>query len=171
MPSKEDSNRLLVKLTRIADENDEREEARARERYTQLLNHIDVTPYKKTDAWPGKSYLLVGNSYNMDLSYQEPTERSRRASCIALLLNTREGRRNCIPVADALSDVGFTSVLSRFEREWLSRMPDTALIGPAYDNQGNLIPRAFAVWRREMATEREREKQLVATGSGKSRKK
>ncbi|HIA53282.1 MAG TPA: hypothetical protein EYN91_14535 [Candidatus Melainabacteria bacterium] len=171
MPSKEDSDRLLVKLTRIAAENDEREEARARERYTQLLNHIDVTPYKKTAAWPGKSYLLVGNSYNMDFSFQEPVERTRRATCIALLFRNGERDRNWIPLAEALQDVGFASVLSRFEREWLSRMPETAMIGPAYDNNGNLIARAFAVWRKESATEREREKQLVTAGSGKGRKK
>jgi hypothetical protein len=45
------------------------------------------------------------------------------------------------------------------------------LIGPAYDNNGNLIARAFAVWRKESAPEREQEKQLVAAGSGKGRKK
>lgn len=171
MPSKEDSNRLLVKLTRIADENDERLEARARERYTQLLNHIDVSAYKKANAWPGKTYLLVGNSYNMDLSFQDQVERTRRTSCIALLFNTGDGKRNCVPLREALSDVGFTSVLSRFEREWLCRMHDSALIGPAYDNNGNLIARAFAVWRRETVPDLEREKQLVAAGSGKGRKK
>ncbi|HNB23254.1 MAG TPA: hypothetical protein PKZ32_12565 [Candidatus Melainabacteria bacterium] len=171
MPAKEDSNRLLVKLTRIAAENDEREEARARERYNQLLNHIDITPYKRTSAWPGKNYLLVGNSYNTDLSFQEPVERTRRAANIAGLFGNGETRRNWIPLAEALEDVGFASVLSRFEREWLLRMPETAVVGPAYDNNGNLIARAFAVWRREFAGEREREKQLVTAGSGKGRKK
>ncbi|MCC7529268.1 MAG: hypothetical protein IT342_12165 [Candidatus Melainabacteria bacterium] len=167
MPSKEESDRLLVKLKRIASEvNDgERDETRSSERYQQLLNHIDVTPYKKTAAWPGKSYLLVGNSFNTDISFQETVETTRRAACIAVLVSRGAGRRNCVSLAEALSDEGFTSILSRFEKQWLVRLPETALIGPAYDEKGNLISQAFAVWRKEFA-ESKREKHLVGTGGG-----
>jgi hypothetical protein len=166
MPSKEESNRLLVRLTRIASEvNDaERDETRSNERYLQLLNHIDVTPYKKTAAWPGKSYLLVGNSFNMDVSLQEPVDKTRRAACIAVLISRGAGRRNCVSIAEALADEGFTSNLSRFEKQWLTRLPETSLIGPAYDDKGNLIAQAFAVWRKEFANQRENEKQLVGAG-------
>ncbi len=169
MPSKEDSNRLLVKLTRIASDNDEREEARSNERYQQLLNHIDITPYKKTAAWPGKSFLLVGNSFNTDASFQKTKEKRRRSGCIAVLVSKGTGNRNCVSLRDALQDEGFTSVLSRFEKQWLAKLPETTLIGPAYNDKGKLIPHAFAVWRKEFTTVAEKEKQLV--GAGKGRKK
>lgn len=169
MPQKEESNRLLVRLTRIAAEVNDAEEQRAHERYQQLLNHIDITPYKKTAAWPGKSYLLVGNSFNVDISLQAPLEKTRRAACIALLVNRNSDSRNCASLGEALCDEGFASILSRFENQWLRKMPLTSLIGPAYDEKGNLIPHAFAVWRKEFATDREMQKQLV--GAGKERKK
>lgn len=158
MPSKEESNRLLVRLTRIASEVSDAEEQRAHERYQQLLNHIDITPYKKTAAWPGKSYLLVGNSF--DISLQEPMEKTRRAACIALLVSRHSNNRNCASLGEALCDEGFASILSRFENQWLRKMPLTSMIGPAYDEKGNLIPQAFAVWRKEFANQH-REKQLV----------
>ena len=166
MPSQEESNRLLVRLTRIAAEVDDAEVERAIERYQQLLNHIDITPYKKTAAWPGKSYLLVGNSFNVDISLQEPLEKPRRAACIALLVSRNSENRNCASLGEALCDEGFASILSRFENQWLRKMPLTSMIGPAYDHKGNLIPQAFAVWRKEFETDREREKQLVSAGKG-----
>lgn len=169
MPSKEESKRLLVRLTRIASEVNETEQARADERYQQLLNHIDITPYKKTAAWPGKSYLLVGNSFNTDSSFQSPVETTRRAACIAVLVSKGSGNRNCVSVHDALDDEGFISVLSRFEKQWLYKLPDTTLIGPAYDDKGRLIAQAFAVWRKEFATQREKEKQLVGAGAGRKK--
>ncbi|MCC6978349.1 MAG: hypothetical protein IT343_08510 [Candidatus Melainabacteria bacterium] len=167
MPSKEESKRLIVRLARIASEADEAErERRMDERYDQLLNHIDVTPYKKTAAWPGKSYLLIGSSFNTDATFKKPREKTRRAACIALLINKGADRRNCVSLAEALSDEGFTSVLSRFEKQWLAKLQDTTLIGPAYNEKGKLIPQAFAVWRKEIATAREKDKQLVAAGRG-----
>lgn len=169
MPSKEDSNRLLVKLTRIASDNNQREEARSNERYQQLLNHIDITPYKKTAAWPGKSFLLVGNSFNTDPNSQTQKQRRRRSGCIAVLVSRGTGNRNCVSLADALRDEEFMSVLSRFERQWLAKLPDTTLIGPAYDDKGKLIPQAFAVWRKEFATARENDRQLVASGKNRTK--
>ena len=168
MPSNEESNRLLVRLSCIASEVNDAEAQRAHERYQQLLNHIDITPYKKTAAWPGKSYLLVGNSFNMDISIQAPVEETRRAACIALLVSRNSENRNCASLGEALCDEGFASILSRFEKQWLAKMPLTSQIGPAYDDKGKLIPQAFAVWRKEFATDRDREKQLVAAGKARS---
>lgn len=162
MPSKEESKRLIVRLARIASEADEAEQQRRMdERYRQLLNHIDITPYKKTAAWPGKSYLLVGNSYNTDKTFQKSREKTRRAACIALLINKGADRRNCVSLEEALLDEGFASVLSRFEKQWLAKLPETTLIGPAYNDKGKLIPQAFAVWRKEFVTAREKDRQLV----------
>lgn len=169
MPSHEESKRLLVRLTRIASEINSDEQARSDERYMQLMNHIDVTPYKKTAAWPGKSYLLVGNSFNTEVTFRGAQETTRRAACIAVAVRRGAGRRNCVTLEEALADDGFTSVLSRFEKQWLAKLPETTLIGPAYDEKGNLIAQAFAVWRKEFVTEREKEKQLV--GSGRSSRK
>jgi len=169
MPSKEEPKRLLVKLTRIADEAYDAEcKKRMDERYEQLLNHIDITPYMKTAAWPGKSYLLVGNSFNTDVTFKR-ADKTRRAACIAVLVSKGAGRRNCVSLGEALADEGFATVLSRFEKQWLAKLPENTLIGPAYNERGKLIPQAFAVWRKESAGTREKEKQLVGTGKGRSK--
>ena len=167
MPSREESKRLIVRLARIASEVDDAEQQRRMdERYRQLLNHIDVTPYKKTAAWPGKSYLLVGNSFNTDVTFQKSREKTRRAACIAVVINRGADRRNCVSLGEALGDERFASVLSRFEKQWVEKLPETTLIGPAYNEKGKLIPQAFAVWRKEVATVKEKEKQLVGAARG-----
>ncbi len=170
MPSKDESKRLLVTLTRIASEADEADgKRRMDERYKQLLNHIDITPFKETSAWPGKSFLLVGNSFNTDPSLQTTKEKRRRSGCIAVLVKKGKENRNCVRLAEALGDEGFVSVLSRFEKQWLAKLPDTTLIGPAYNDKGKLIAHAFAVWRKEFATANEKEKQLVTAGKGRKK--
>jgi hypothetical protein len=53
-----------------------------------------------------------------------------------------------LTLRDALANERFVATLSRFEADWLKREPDSTLIGPAYDEQGNLLSESFAVWRR-----------------------
>lgn len=151
MQKHQEINRLLLQLSRITDDFDEGTAYRNIERRRETLrNHIDLTPYRHTRAWPGHSYILIGNSFNAEVRVNDPTHYVRRAACISLLLEQGKNYRYCVPVHDALQNEGFVSVLSRFERDWLVRLPDTSLIGPAYDEKGKLIAQAFAVWKKEM---------------------
>lgn len=127
------------------------------ENVDSLKRSMDLTPYKQASVWPGRSYLLVGNSYNVEVRFADSRnyDVKRRAS-IAMMFESKSGNRNrgCVALEDALRNEGFVEVLSRFEFDWLRRMPSETLIGPAYDRYGNLIPQAFAVWRAEGARTR-----------------
>ncbi len=122
------------------------------ENVDSLRRDMDLTPYKQANVWPGRSYLLVGNSYNVEVRFADSKnyDVKRRAS-IAIMFESKTHNRNrgCVALSDALRNQGFVEVLSRFEFDWLRRMPGETLIGPSYDRHGNLIPQAFAVWRPE----------------------
>lgn len=150
MHKHQEVNRLLVKLSRVTEEG-EGPSQHDQERYAKLLRQIDLTSHMENASWPGRSYILVGNSFNV-----EPTLKNlkmKRAACIALMLQQGRHNRNCVPVREALEDQGFVEVLSRFERDWLRRIPETSLLSAAYDLDGSLIAQAFAVWRKELALE------------------
>ncbi|HEY9787675.1 MAG TPA: hypothetical protein V6D17_19965, partial [Candidatus Obscuribacterales bacterium] len=70
--------------------------------------------------------------------------------------------RRCVSVREALQDKDFVSVLSRFEHDWLTRLPATTLIGPAYDSNGRILSHSFAVWRKEAHLETTNKRVLVA---------
>ncbi|HEY9787920.1 MAG TPA: hypothetical protein V6D17_21205, partial [Candidatus Obscuribacterales bacterium] len=66
MHKNEDAEKLLIKLTRVAyDVRNEGAEPRE-ERNLKLLSQIDIKPYVEAAAWPGRSYLLIGNSCNLE---------------------------------------------------------------------------------------------------------
>jgi hypothetical protein len=112
-----------------------------------LHRYIDLTPYKEHQGWPGRGYLLVGNSYNMERKINEKNKKTKRNANIALLLEQGKNNRHCVTVEDALCHAGFVEALSRFEFDWLRREPPSSLVGPAYDEQGKLLSSSFAVWR------------------------
>jgi hypothetical protein len=113
-----------------------------------LHRSIDLAPYKEHQGWPGRGYLLVGNSFNMERKVgQNHGNSTKRTGSIALLLEQGKGNRHCVSVEDALCHAGFVESLSRFEFDWLRREPPSSLIGPAYDEQGKFVPNSFAVWR------------------------
>jgi len=112
-----------------------------------LNRQIDLAPYKEHQGWPGRGYLLVGNSFNMERKVTDKVKSTKRTGSIALLLEQGKGNRHCVSVEDALCHAGFVESLSRFEFDWLRREPPSSLIGPAYDEQGNFVPNSFAVWR------------------------
>ena len=137
-------------------------EHRPRRSVQELLSGVNLAPYKTHKAWPGRKYLLLGNSYNVDSGIYATNNEARRAACIAVVLERGRDNRNCVSVEDALEYEGFVESLSRFERDWLRRQPASTLIGPAYDDGGNLITGAFAVWRREEASHK-RVRELAST--------
>ncbi|MFA6212131.1 MAG: hypothetical protein WCT03_03560 [Candidatus Obscuribacterales bacterium] len=118
-----------------------------------LHRRLDLAPYKSSQAWPGKPFLLVGNSYNTEKRVRGSAQ--KRASAIAALLQDSHGtygKKHCLTLKDALANQRFVDTLSRFEADWLRREPATTLIGPAYDDEGNLLKDSFAVWRRLQPT-------------------
>lgn len=108
-----------------------------------------LEPYKANQAWPGRAYNLIGNSYNLESKILETTSDTKRTACIAVVLERGRSNRKCVSIEDAFAFPGFEECLSRFEKDWLFKQPPSTLIGPAYDQYGRQLPESFAVWKRE----------------------
>lgn len=117
------------------------------ERRRASLPQPDFTPYKKANAYPGPGYFFVGHSYNLD---GEASDTGRRETRIEAIKSFFSPDSQWVPVGAALTDAKFFGTLSRFEQDLLSRLPESALIGPAIDRLGVCITHSFTIWRREM---------------------
>lgn len=106
-----------------------------------------LKPYVANGACPGENYSLVGSSFNLESPIVNPDMEAKRAGCISMMFEQRAQQAHCVPVGEAFDYPGFPEVLSRFERDWLGRVPPNTMLGPAYDPAGQRIPQAFAVWR------------------------
>jgi hypothetical protein len=148
MLKSDDVNKLMGKMRGSA-ENETQQQRRRQEdgQKSAQLPRINLTPYKLADAWPGRNYALVGNSHYVEkrIISSANTMQNKRAACIAMMLE-QGGPRRCVFVTEALQNDGFIEVLSRFERDWLYRLPPHAVLGPAYNANGNMIEQSFAVW-------------------------
>jgi hypothetical protein len=112
---------------------------------------IDLTPFKRAEVWPGSgTFCLLGNSFDVAVTVFGSEAYKRRASSIKILLSKGKNSLSFVTVRDALSDIKFKGALSRFERDWLGRMKEDTLLGPAYDERGELIEIAFSVWRHDL---------------------
>lgn len=160
--SKQEVERLFSKLNENVPKANE---AERREPEELLHTKSNLTPYKHNQAWPGRNYFLVGNSYNVDRRLVDTKYATRRTACIAVVLERGRDNRKCVSIEDALTFSGFMECLSRFELAWLSKEPGSTLIGPAFDYNGELIPEAFAVWRREETFHTTRRKKQLALRS------
>ncbi len=133
-------SKLMLKMKRQTDEVthfEAHEENKLPER--------DVSAYIRANSWPGRNYALVGHSYNVEQKIVGTSFPIRRAACIAMMLE-QGGLRRCVFVTEALGHEGFTEVLSRFELDWLGKLPNDTVLGPAYASTGELIGQSFAVW-------------------------
>lgn len=154
MPYQSEIKRLLLNLNACANDGSiygatdaELEIPRTAE---ELLSvHGNTDPYKANQAWPGRKYLLIGNSFRVDNKIIATIDATKRTACIAVVLEKGRNNRRCVSVEDAFANPGFVESLSRFEFDWLRRQPPSTLIGPAFDEEGNLIPEAFSVWQRQ----------------------
>lgn len=125
-----------------------REQARQKLPIELLREGLNLNPYKNNQAWPGRNYILVGNSFNLDRNFVATTSDTKRSATIAMVLVKGSSNRKCVSIEDAFNVPGFTECLSRFEFDWLKKQPPSTLIGPAYNELGALVPLSFAVWRR-----------------------
>lgn len=154
MPYQSEVKRLLLNLNASANNGStygatEESELDVPRTPEELLSiHGDTKPYKKNQAWPGRKYQLIGNSFRVDNKIVATTDATKRTACIAVVLEKGRNNRRCVSVEDAFSYPGFVECLSRFEFDWLRRQPPSTLIGPAFDEKGELIPEAFSVWHR-----------------------
>lgn len=116
------------------------------ERRRASLPQPDFSFYKKAEAWPGPKYLFVGHSYNVEIEKEAGEAVARRSDVIT---NFFKDRAKWVPVGEAVTDERFNSILTRFEHDLLSRLPQTSLVGMAIDTHGNLIDQSFTIWREE----------------------
>ena len=155
MPHQTEIKKLLLNLNASANSGatygttDERDFVAPRTPGELLTLHGNTGPYKANQAWPGRKYLLIGNSFRVDNKIVATTDATKRTACIAVVLEKGRNNRRCVSVEDAFSSRGFVECLSRFEFDWLRRQPPSTLIGPAFNEDGDLIPEAFSVWQRQ----------------------
>ncbi|HEY9714470.1 MAG TPA: hypothetical protein V6C72_13445 [Chroococcales cyanobacterium] len=117
------------------------------ERRRASLPQPDFTHYKSAEAYPGREYLFVGHSYNPEFDHTESEEKQKRVATLSQLFT--EGPQ-WISAKAALEDANFQHILSRFEKDLLTRLPETALVGPAIDEHGKRLNESFTIWRKEM---------------------
>lgn len=120
-----------------------------------MLPEVDSTPYKSAGAWPGKEYILLGNSFNLESTTE--LEQKQRAASLAKTFADNA----CMTVSELLNRPVFLTYLSRFERDWLQRMPEDTVLTPAFNANGVPVPQAFAVWRTATKLERARGQGLL----------
>ena len=161
MAKKDDVTRLLTNMKGSA--QGARAPQQTKGKGDSLKRHLNLSHYKENHAWPGRAYLLVGNSYYLENGLHNSKNARRRKACIAMRLEHGRKNRSCLSVAEALLMDGFRECLSRFEYDWLRREDESTLLGPAYDEKGKLLPGSFAVWRRDPAYKNAAEKELVAS--------
>lgn len=126
---------------------EQKNERPAVERRRASLPQPDFTFYKKAEAWPGPKYLFVGHSFNVELDNQTGEGVDNRAGAIGTLF-TKEAK--WVPVTEALANQNFMSILSRFEHDHLTRLPESTLVGEAIDTKdGKQIKHSFTIWREE----------------------
>jgi hypothetical protein len=106
----------------------------------------EIAPYKKHDSFPGHHFLLIGNSFNVEIKPNSKEQR-KRAETLTQLFEKSTDENSCVNLQEAFRHSHFAEILSRFEWDWLSKLPSTTLLGPAYDAKGKLQPQAFSVWR------------------------
>ena len=88
---------FYFKMAQAAADKDSMTSAQEVEIFSEQLR-----PYKQNHAWPGRTYRLVGNSYNVEVKIVDTASDTKRSACIAMVLEKGRNNRNCVSVADAL---------------------------------------------------------------------
>ncbi|MBU6451470.1 MAG: hypothetical protein KGS72_06815 [Cyanobacteria bacterium REEB67] len=157
MAKREEVGKLLSNMKASAeprpakrpDQGQSRPEQNEHSESDPLHRELDLRAYKEHQAWPGRTYLLVGNSFNAGRKKNDGAYNKRRAAAINKVLEAGKhpARHQCVSAQEALKQQAFVKVLSRFEYDWLRRQAPGALLGPAYDQAGKRLNSSFAVWR------------------------
>jgi hypothetical protein len=141
----EDAGRLLLQMASAAVRANRQTEAQSQ--LSESWNGtINLEPFKRYNAWPGNQYCLMGNSFNIDIKNGGPEGKVNRVNAVRDLF---ANNTHCLCLNEAFADQNFVNTLSRFERDWLSKLSPETMIGIAYDNRGSRIEEAFSVWRKD----------------------
>lgn len=114
-----------------------------------LYSKDSLCAFKANQAWPGRNYSLVGEAHTIERRTIDTISATRRAACINHLLQRGRNNQQCVTIEEALTVPGFVSCLSRVEYAWLKKQLPATLIGPSFNQDGQLIAESFAVWRRD----------------------
>ncbi|HEY9775860.1 MAG TPA: hypothetical protein V6C81_19010 [Planktothrix sp.] len=127
------------------------------ERRRATLFQPDFAAYKKANAYPGAEYFFVGHSYDVELPKGNDKTNPDVAKRVDAIKTVLGETKECISVGTALGNENFNTVLTRFEHDFLTRLPASALIGLAIDKEGKVIEPSFSVWREERRKARQTE--------------
>jgi hypothetical protein len=150
MAKRETAEKIMTKLattSKAAASNTEASNAEAVDR-RRALPQPDFKHYKEASSYPGASFFFVGHSYNVEHRCCSGQFNLKRKSAIKNVLK-QANKHQTVTVKHALEQPTFFAVLSRVERDWLGRLPEGALIGPAIDQEGKVVAQSFTVWRQE----------------------
>lgn len=154
MSNKKDVKAFLGRLGSAVDANGESGKAlRSRE-------ELNLTPYVQNKVWPGKNYIYIGHSSNLEHRLVGTDVDKNRKTCLSLLFEAKGNQHYCVSVEQALTFEGFPEVLSRFEKDLLLRLPEGTVLSPAFNNEGERLQSSFTIWQ-ELVEVRSDEKVLV----------
>lgn len=153
MSNKKDVKAFLGRLGSTLDAKESGQALRNRE-------ELNLTPCVQNKVWPGKNYLYIGQSSNLNNRLLGTELDKNRKTCLSLLFEAKGNYNYCVAVNEAFAFEGFQDVLSRFERDLLMRLPEGTMIGPSYDMNGELMHSSFTIWQ-EVIEVNQNEKVLV----------
>lgn len=143
MSNKKDVEAFLGRLESTAESS--KEALKSRE-------ELNIAPYAQRNAWPGEAYVYIGHSSNLDNRLIGTEKDHQRKTCLALLFETKSDKHFCVSLEQAFAFGGFSQILSRFERDFLTRMPEGTIIGPAYSQSGEQLHSSFTIWQTSQET-------------------
>ena len=108
---------------------------------------LNLTPYVQNKVWPGKNYIYIGHSSNLEHRLVETSTDKNRKTTLSLLFEAKGNEHYCVSVEQAFAFEGFPEVLSRFEKDLLLRLPEGTMISPTFNNEGERLHSSFTIWQ------------------------
>jgi hypothetical protein len=127
--------------------------------FLKSRQEFETLPYRQKNIHPGDDFVFIGNSFNTEPCLNTQEALAKRKLCLDQLFGTisnakdvgKSMRLPSLKLEEAMANANFLDILSRFEKQWLNKLPKDTLIGPAYDHYGEFIDVSFSVWRHENA--------------------
>lgn len=107
MSDKKDVNAFLGRLGSTLDANNEESGKALRNR-----EELNLTPYVQNKVWPGKNYIYIGQSSNLNNRLVGTEGDTNRRICLTLLFESTGYENRCVPISKAFEFEGFAQVLS-----------------------------------------------------------
>lgn len=140
MSNKKDVKAFLGRLGSTLDAKESGQALRNREEQ-------NLTPYVQNKVWPGKNFIYIGHSSNLDYRLVGTDADKNRTTCLSLLFEAKGDNNYCVPLNTALNFEGFAEILSRFEKDLLMRLPEGTMLSPTYNANGERLHSSFTIWQ------------------------